>query len=141
MPSFTVTEPHPTVATNSFMHSGRGGAGNFFRAPVTTDPAGVPSAPSAPKKSSGGSNRYYFAGRGGAGNAQSSSPSPLNFEDEYTAASHAASSAGHVGRGGAGNFHAEGPAKKSHRKSSDASSGSSTRSSGFMARLSNTFTH
>jgi hypothetical protein len=139
MPSFTVTEPHPTVATNSFMHSGRGGAGNFFRAPVTTDPAGVPTAPSAAKKTSSGSS-YYFAGRGGAGNAQSASRSPLNFEDEYTSASHASASAGHVGRGGAGNFHAEGAVKKSHRKSSDASSGSSTRSSGFLARLSGTFT-
>ena len=36
MPSYAITEPHPTVRRNAYAHTGRGGAGNTFRASSTT---------------------------------------------------------------------------------------------------------
>lgn len=141
MPSYTINEPHPTVATNAPVHYGRGGAGNFLRAPVTTPSAGV-SQPASPPKSS--TTRYY-SGRGGAGNAQkSASRHALSFDEEYQAAlahekiSHAGS---HVGRGGAGNVHRDSAASEEAAASSRRDSGSTTGSqkSGFWGRLSGHF--
>lgn len=119
MPSYTITEPHPTVAKNTYVHAGRGGAGNHFRAPQTTSPSGVPTAlapvgtnatsTTAGCVSVGGARRFY-SGRGGAGNAHSHAERPvLSFEDEFSRAdkrerSAALGSGYHVGRGGAGNF-------------------------------------
>lgn len=125
MPRYTITEPHPTVAKNTYVHAGRGGAGNHFRAPQTTAPSGVPTAlpPTASTSStstSGASSsaataaplppRRFYSGRGGAGNAHSHAERPvLSFEDEFSRAdkrerSAALGSGYHVGRGGAGNF-------------------------------------
>ncbi|GAB1315076.1 hypothetical protein MFIFM68171_05286 [Madurella fahalii] len=103
MASYTITEPHPTVPQNSYTHSGRGGAGNFFRAPATTSPAGVPTPATA---SSSSSSRFY-SGRGGAGNARPASERPvLSFDEEFARAEarDRAATAGYVGRGGAGNI-------------------------------------
>ncbi|KAH6840771.1 hypothetical protein B0I37DRAFT_223029 [Chaetomium sp. MPI-CAGE-AT-0009] len=110
MPSlFTITEPHPTVPQDSYTHSGRGGLGNFFRAPATTSPSGVPTPSTSGSRSS--STRRFYSGRGGAGNAHASSSSthtPALAFDEDEIARRAelrepAAVVGYVGRGGAGN--------------------------------------
>ncbi|KAK8099520.1 uncharacterized protein PG998_012761 [Apiospora kogelbergensis] len=131
MPRFTVNEPHPTVAKDSFTHSGRGGAGNFFRAPETTPATGIATAPitTAPRPS--GPGRFY-SGRGGAGNAHASAQRPVMcLEESYQLQSHIeAKAVGYVGRGGAGNAFVKGAAAGQQRKGSDASSVASSRSSG-----------
>ncbi|KAL2255368.1 hypothetical protein VTK26DRAFT_3511 [Humicola hyalothermophila] len=127
MPSYTVTEPHPTVPQNSYTHSGRGGAGNFFRAPATTSPQGVPtpaitsttssSSSTTTTSSSSTSTRRFYAGRGGAGNAVRSPDAAAAanagflFDEEYARAEarEQSGSVGHVGRGGAGNIFRKGP--------------------------------
>ncbi|KAK4152814.1 hypothetical protein C8A00DRAFT_34489 [Chaetomidium leptoderma] len=140
MPSlYTITEPHPTVPQNSYTHSGRGGLGNFFRAPATTSPSGVPmavAAAAAPRtsssttsptttsssSSSSSSTRRFYSGRGGAGNAHTASERPvLSFDEEFTRAEVREKTAtlSHVGRGGAGNttsgsFFGGGSSKKSN---------------------------
>ncbi|KAH6627047.1 hypothetical protein B0J18DRAFT_158319 [Chaetomium sp. MPI-SDFR-AT-0129] len=109
MPSYyTLTEPHPTVAQNSYTHSGRGGLGNFFRAPATTAPSGVPTPSTS---TTAASTRRFYSGRGGAGNAHSAGVRPvLSFDEEFARAEvrenkkASGGSAIHVGRGGAGNF-------------------------------------
>lgn len=117
MSRYTITEPHPTVTQNTYVHAGRGGAGNHFRAPLTTSPAGVPTpiTPTASNTSSSSfastaSTRRFYSGRGGAGNAHSHIDRPtLSFEDEFSRAAKrdrttALGVGYHVGRGGAGNF-------------------------------------
>lgn len=106
---YTITEPHPTVPQNSYTHSGRGGAGNFFRAPRTTSPSGVPTP--ASNSATVASTRRFYSGRGGAGNAHAAGqPRPvLSFDEEFARAetrdSKSASGATvHYGRGGAGNI-------------------------------------
>lgn len=110
MPSlFTITEPHPTVPQDSYTHSGRGGLGNFFRAPATTSPSGVPTPSTSGSRSS--STRRFYSGRGGAGNAHASSsgsrtPALAFDEDEIARRAELrepAAVVGYVGRGGAGN--------------------------------------
>ncbi|KXX80552.1 hypothetical protein MMYC01_202237 [Madurella mycetomatis] len=122
MALYTITEPHPTVPQNSYTHSGRGGAGNFFRAPATTSPAGVPTpAPIASTSSSSSSSRFY-SGRGGAGNARSASERPvLSFDEEFVRAEarDRSAPAGYVGRGGAGNIVAGAAGDKSVKKGGD----------------------
>jgi len=140
MPRYTVTEPHPTVAKNAYTHSGRGGAGNFFRAPATTDSTGVPTTITAPSASK--STRFY-SGRGGAGNAHASAERPvLSFDEEFSRAEirEKTSTLTHVGRGGAGNVFGSTTASsvKSRR---DSSSTSGSVRSGFWARLSNVGSH
>lgn len=129
MPRFTVNEPHPTVAKDSFTHSGRGGAGNFFRAPETTPSTGISTAPvtTTARPSPG----RFYSGRGGAGNAHATAQRPvMSLEESYRLQSHIEEKAtGYVGRGGAGNAFVKG-ASTSQRKGSDASSVASSRSSG-----------
>lgn len=171
MPRYTITEPHPSVAQNSYIHSGRGGAGNFLRAPLTTAPSGVPTpvvVPLQPTASRGSltstsstASRFYYSGRGGAGNAHAAIERPvLSFEEEYNARarrgeepeaeeaiitmSPTLASHGHlVGRGGAGNFAGKKKRSGSSSSSSAASSasGRSGGSVGWRRRLSNLFRH
>ncbi|KAL2132564.1 hypothetical protein VTI74DRAFT_3648 [Chaetomium olivicolor] len=104
MPSYTITEPHPTVPQNSYTHSGRGGLGNFFRAPATTSPSGVPTPATS---TTSASTRRFYSGRGGAGNARPAGERPvLSFDEEFTRAEVREKTAtiSHVGRGGAGNI-------------------------------------
>ncbi|ROW10008.1 hypothetical protein VPNG_06566 [Cytospora leucostoma] len=134
MPRFLITEPHPTVRTNTYTHAGRGGAGNFFRAPPTTSPSGVPT-PITPVTSnstvaSTSSTRFY-SGRGGAGNAHSDLERPtISFEDEFSRADiREQMDYGHyVGRGGAGNFASARNPRKEKSKSAAASLRSSNAS-------------
>lgn len=131
MPRFTITEPHPTVHQNAYTHAGRGGAGNFFRAPPTTAPSGVPT-PITPTMSnstiSSTSSTRFYSGRGGAGNAHFEIERPIiSFEDEVSRADmRDQMDYGHyVGRGGAGNF----ASKKKSRKGSEASHASNSSTS------------
>jgi hypothetical protein len=139
MSLYTITEPHPTVPQNSYTHSGRGGAGNFFRAPATTSPSGVPtpadlttaatrtrtSSSTTTTTSSSSTARRFYSGRGGAGNAHStSSERPvLLFDEEFTRAEVRDKRAmvGYAGRGGAGNIFSSGAGsvKKSGSESGD----------------------
>lgn len=100
MPSFTVNEPHPTVAKNAYTYSGRGGAGNIFRAPETTKASGI-STKAKPVKET----RGFYTGIGGAGNYRKAGTRPvMSFEEEIERAAAAESHpVGHTGRGGAGN--------------------------------------
>lgn len=133
MPRFTITEPHPTIRTNTYTQAGRGGAGNIFRAPPTTPSAGVPTPinPISPVNSnttvsSAGSTTRFYSGRGGAGNAHSELERPtIDFEDEFSRADlRETLDYGHYGgRGGAGNFRSSGISRKA-RKGSEASSDS-----------------
>lgn len=118
MSLYTITEPHPTVPQNSYTHSGRGGAGNFFRAPATTSPSGVPTpadltttrtttSTTSTTTSSAPPTRRFYSGRGGAGNAHSTSERPvLSFGEEFARAEVRDKRAmvGYAGRGGAGNI-------------------------------------
>jgi hypothetical protein len=135
---YTITEPHPTVAKNSYMQTGRGGAGNLFRAPATIPSSGVPT-PAVTTSS----RHTFYSGRGGAGNAVRNIVSvPLDLDNEVSRQTHRDSvQVGHVGRGGAGNFFdsnttssGQSAASGSVRRSSG-DSGDSARS-GFWARLS-----
>jgi len=135
MPSYMINEPHPTVPANTYTHSGRGGAGNMFRAPATTAPAGV-STPAA--ASSHATTKRFYSGRGGAGNAHASVDRPvLSFEEEYaSAAAREKHASGHVGRGGAGNVFS-GPASSADAASRrDSASTNGSVRSGFWGRLS-----
>lgn len=162
MARIITTEPHPTILHNTYTHSGRGGAGNHFRAPVTTPSYGVPTytpaRPTTVATSTSEPSRRFYSGRGGAGNARASVQRPTLSFDEECARAEARSQrimAGHVGRGGAGNtWGASAPSfsfpSMMQRKDSDASSTStssgrsrrdsasteeSVQASGFMARL------
>ncbi|KAK3308004.1 uncharacterized protein B0T15DRAFT_93739 [Chaetomium strumarium] len=107
--AYTITEPHPTVPQNTYTHSGRGGLGNFFRAPATTPSSGVPTpaTSSTTSSNSSSSTRRFYSGRGGAGNAHAAVERPvLSFDEEFQRAEVREKTAtiSHVGRGGAGNI-------------------------------------
>ncbi|KAK7753993.1 hypothetical protein SLS62_004092 [Diatrype stigma] len=153
MTRYTIQEPHPTVVQNHYTHAGRGGAGNYFRAPATTPASGVPTEPTASISSSSSSSSRpaaarFYSGRGGAGNSHvAPKPPAMSFDEEYQRHAHIeAKPVGHVGRGGAGNVydHTAGRDPSSSRKVSDASSHNSSSSSGsgrsgrFLDRLSKT---
>ncbi|KAF9882192.1 hypothetical protein CkaCkLH20_00228 [Colletotrichum karsti] len=119
MPSqIFVTEPHPTVAPNTYIYSGRGGAGNIFRAPAVTTPAAGITTPlkPAPVTTNNNSVRRFYSGIGGAGNAHvGTARPPVSFDEDFDRQQvRDRATVGHVGIGGAGNV--------SRRKGSDASS-------------------
>ena len=154
MPRYTITEPHPTVVKNHYTHAGRGGAGNYFRAPATTPASGIPTpaaeeppiTPPTSIPSSKTQTTRFYSGRGGAGNLHEAPRAPtLSFDEEYRRQARVeAKPVAHVGRGGAGNVYAHPVAGAAPgRKASDAEScastesGASGRSSGgFLGRLS-----
>ncbi|KAK1569502.1 uncharacterized protein LY79DRAFT_528556 [Colletotrichum navitas] len=120
MPSqILITEPHPTVAPNTYTYSGRGGAGNIFRAPVTTPAAGI-TTPLQPASVNG--PRRFYSGIGGAGNRHTAQEQAVRtFEEDFKRQEvRDRTATGHVGIGGAGNV---------MRKGSDASSVLSSESS------------
>ncbi|GAP83198.1 hypothetical protein SAMD00023353_0402120 [Rosellinia necatrix] len=137
MPHFTIAEPHPTVTQNAYTHSGRGGAGNYFRAPATTTTTATPSTATAAAPSS--SSSTFYSGRGGAGNARVAEQRPvLSFDDELRLQSHMEQKrVGHVGRGGAGNVFDD-AAPSPRRKDSDGASSTSSAGS-FVGRVSSVF--
>ncbi|KAI8948317.1 hypothetical protein F4801DRAFT_463960 [Xylaria longipes] len=135
MPRFTIAEPHPTVGQNTYTHSGRGGAGNYFRAPATTPSSGV----ATESKVLPPSTTSFYSGRGGAGNARVSEKRPvMSFDEEFKLQSQIEEKrVGYVGRGGAGNIY-DAAAPSPRRKNSDGASSISSAGS-FMERVTSAF--
>lgn len=110
MPSYSITEPHPSVPKSYYMHSGRGGAGNYSQVnpekitagQSASGPASIrPLKPASP-------NSYFASGRGGAGNIHREKERAIfSFDEELEwqrrMTEHQAPIY-HVGRGGAGNL-------------------------------------
>ncbi|KAA8571499.1 hypothetical protein MFRU_026g01080 [Monilinia fructicola] len=141
---YQVTEPHPHVAMASFMHSGRGGAGNTFKAPKTTDGSNARGPASLFSRGLPQTSSKFSSGRGGAGNIlPSSKKAPFSFDEELERQStreKKMSEGGlwHVGRGGAGNYACGRPSsERKNSTSSEDSDGSirSVRSGGFLGQL------
>ena len=143
MPShYSVTEPHPTV--KKYVHSGRGGAGNTFRAPKTSEGSTARGPASVLEAGLPASSSKFSSGRGGAGNIHHSSERAIFSFDEELERQNTRErkmkegAVWHVGRGGAGNWTSSQP--ESSRKASTSSAGSDASArSGFFGRLSNTF--
>ncbi|KAM0333426.1 hypothetical protein ACHAQA_002087 [Verticillium albo-atrum] len=111
-----VTTPRPSAAPNTRIHTGRGGAGNTYRAsaapaPTTASasarkPAPSPaSAPAAAAAAAAPSTRRFYSGIGGAGNVHAAGERPaVSFEEEIARAkARERSGVGRMGIGGAGN--------------------------------------
>ncbi|KAL8400464.1 hypothetical protein RB594_000743 [Gaeumannomyces avenae] len=144
MASYTINEPHPTVAQNAYAHSGRGGAGNTFRVSAATS---VPTRTTTNTTTSPSSSTRFYSGRGGAGNAhEASERAAMSLDAEYAvaadAARHASASRGYVGRGGAGNVFSPAAATPDTAAGSarrDSSSTDGSEKSGFWGRLSGSY--
>lgn len=145
MPTYTITEPHPTA--RNYIHSGRGGAGNTFKAPKTSNPR-TASGPAS--RFEGGlpeTSTKFSSGRGGAGNIHhTSEKQPFSFDDELDRQRtrekklKSSGAAYHVGRGGAGNYTSvSSPVALRKDSASSIDTDASGRSSGFLGRLSHTF--
>ncbi len=134
---YQITEPHPTA--RNYIHSGRGGIGNTFKAPPTTDGANARGPASLFEAGLPQSSGKFSSGRGGAGNIREHSEKAIfSFDEELqrqsTRDQKMKDGAWHVGRGGAGNWSSP---QASKRKNSTSSSGSdSSARSGFFSRLS-----
>ncbi|KAI1097895.1 hypothetical protein F4804DRAFT_146361 [Jackrogersella minutella] len=138
MSDFTITEPHPTIPKNAYAHSGRGGAGNYFRAPATTPSSGIATKTTTSQPMA----TRFHSGRGGAGNAHVSAEKPvLSFDEEFAHQSHIEQkSIGYVGRGGAGNVYGASNAD-TIRKGSDACSQHSSSSTGSLSNIWSRISH
>ncbi|MCJ1305309.1 hypothetical protein MMC08_008123 [Hypocenomyce scalaris] len=108
---FRLTEPHPSVSTTSYIHSGRGGAGNYKHIdPRTLTPPSTATGPASLAPLPSNSTRTFKSGRGGAGNThQGSERAIFSFDEELERQRMSDGRAGnapifHVGRGGAGNL-------------------------------------
>jgi len=144
MPSqYSITEPHPTA--NKYVHSGRGGAGNTFRTPKSTEGSTARGPASFVEGGLPASSSKFASGRGGAGNIHHIAERPIFSFDEELERQNTRErkmkegAVWHVGRGGAGNW-TTGQSESSPRKDSTSSTGSDASArSGFFGRLSNTF--
>lgn len=140
--SYLITEPHPSAG--KYIHSGRGGAGNTFRAPATTSPTSAQGPASLFGGSIPSSSSKFSSGRGGAGNIHPSTERAIfSFDEELARQSTREKkmqegAVYHVGRGGAGNWTSSKPSSSRKDSSSSADSVSSGRS-GFLGRLSQGF--
>jgi len=115
MPSrFSITEPHPTA--NNYIHAGRGGAGNTFKAPKTSSGAIARGSASLFETGLPATSSKFSSGRGGAGNIHLTSEKAIfSFDEELDRQSTRerklqAGAVYHVGRGGAGNYATTQPA-------------------------------
>ncbi|KAI5858232.1 hypothetical protein GGS23DRAFT_600718 [Durotheca rogersii] len=131
MSGYLINEPHPTVSQDTYVLSGRGGAGNFIRAPATTPASGVTTAAVTSNTSSSSSSSSaprFYSGRGGAGNVHAAAERPvLSFDEEFAHQRHIEQKpVAHVGRGGAGNIYSAAKDKDTDASSlASASSGAS----------------
>ncbi|MCJ1442675.1 MAG: hypothetical protein MMC23_003172 [Stictis urceolatum] len=128
MPPYQLHEPFPALATSrpTYMHTGRGGAGNISRATPTDVTARNPSTASPISRTSSHTSltsshpsstashtpsthksSTFLSGRGGAGNAHPLSERALfSFDEELERLSNMECHAApvyYIGRGGAGN--------------------------------------
>ena len=143
---FHLTEPHPSVPRTSYIHSGRGGAGNFKHVDASTiTSASSASGPASltPLPAPDTSSRAFTSGRGGAGNVHRAAERAIfSFDEELERQRIVDAKVAPVyliGRGGAGNLfsddrrpsgggdyaqHRHGSASSVVSRESDASDGS-----------------
>jgi hypothetical protein len=137
---YQVTEPHPTSST--YLHCGRGGAGNYVKAPKTTsgNRSSTVLGSDLPKSTS-----KFASGRGGAGNIHDASERTMfSFDEELARQSSREKKMNeggvyHVGRGGAGNLIPSTHPSSSRKDSSSSAGSDNSERSGFFGRLSHTF--
>jgi hypothetical protein len=126
------------------MHSGRGGAGNTFRAPKTSEASTAHGPASLFELGLPASSSRFSSGRGGAGNIHKSSErAQFSFDEELERQSTRErkmkeGAVWHVGRGGAGNWTATRPESSRKDSTSSVDSNGSARASGLFGRLSAT---
>jgi hypothetical protein len=140
MPRYQVTEPHPTAST--YIHSGRGGAGNTFKAPKTTDGPTARGPASLLGNDIPKSKSKFSSGRGGAGNIHEPSERAIfSFDEELegqtTRDTMKDGAVWHVGRGGAGNWTTTRPSG-GRKDSSGSNESTESARSGFFSRLGHT---
>lgn len=137
---YSIVEPHPTV--QKYAYTGRGGAGNAFKAPKTTKSTIATGPASHFEQGLPQTNNKFSSGRGGAGNIRNTTERAIfSFDEELERQQTREQmdkngAVWHVGRGGAGNWTSSSTAGSS-RKDSTSSAGSDR--SGFLGRLSHTF--
>lgn len=125
MTNYHIAEPHPSVPTTHYMHTGRGGAGNISY----VDPSAVTKGPDASGPASqstlttGSTSSAYHAGRGGLGNIHPGADRAIfSFDEELERQRRLMEHQApvfHVGRGGAGNL-ATDPERMGTRSNSSA---------------------
>ncbi|KAF2707858.1 hypothetical protein K504DRAFT_410550, partial [Pleomassaria siparia CBS 279.74] len=109
MPSYHITEPHPSVPASHIYYSGRGGAGNATRVSPSKITSGrhASGPASLTKLNPPPSNALFMSGRGGAGNVHRERERAMfSFDEELAQQERLREHAApiyHVGRGGAGN--------------------------------------
>lgn len=106
---YSIVEPHPSIAPQQFITTGRGGAGNAVKATSEITRGSDASGPAARASVSTLSTprRTYISGRGGAGNLYRESPRMFSFDEELEHQMKQTKRVApiyHVGRGGAGNL-------------------------------------
>lgn len=103
---FRLTEPHPSVPSTSYLHSGRGGAGNYKHVdPRTITPPTSATGPASLTPLPTSATRNFTSGRGGIGNVhQGSERAIFSFDEELERQKTGNAPIFHVGRGGAGNL-------------------------------------
>jgi len=123
--SFSVTEPHPSVAKGGYIGSGRGGAGNYKSYKHTEVTAGpTASGPAARISLIRPSKRAVVSGRGGAGNVFTPTEpeeAMFQFDEEMVKKREFVAPMYHIGRGGAANWVDETKPRSSRANSSDSS--------------------
>lgn len=106
--NIVLSTPRPSLAPNAYTHTGRGGAGNTYRASKTT----VQASTAPPAASSSSKPRRFYSGVGGAGNVHAAGERPPagTAIDEEIARARARERSGFVrsGIGGAGNVFRKG---------------------------------
>lgn len=102
--NFLISTPRPSLAPNTYTHSGRGGAGNTYR--VSSSATSAPTVPASSSVST--ARRFFHSGIGGAGNVHAAAdrpPAGLNLDEEIARArARERSGVGRSGIGGAGNI-------------------------------------
>lgn len=139
MPSFHITEPHPSVSS-PYIYSGRGGAGNLHRAPASVTNGATATGPaSLVKIPPPSSSTYFTSGRGGAGNMRREQERAMfSFDEELQQQERLRSQQApvyHVGRGGAGNAVLDGEGSGKSGRQGSTSSVESVQSEGVRRSL------
>jgi hypothetical protein len=108
--SYSITEPHPSIPKSNYIHSGRGGAGNYAHVnPQDVTLGQTASGPASVRPlRSACPDDYFTTGRGGAGNVQRMKERAIfSFDEELERQKRMTEHQApiyHVGRGGAGNL-------------------------------------
>ncbi|CZT45117.1 uncharacterized protein RSE6_05399 [Rhynchosporium secalis] len=137
--NFQLVEPHPNV--NCYAHAGRGGAGNYFKAPKTSKGSTAVGPASLFEHGLPKSTSKFSSGRGGAGNIRKPTERAIfSFDEELQLQKtrDEKSKEGavyHFGRGGVGNWTSI-RSKSSRKDSSSSSDSTGSVRSGIFGRLS-----